>query len=171
MHYSAADTLLIVPKPQREPHPVGMQAWGAFLAAHAELVREMDRTLQDRVGLSLQSYDALAQVSAGGGRVTMRELEGRVLLSQSGLSRLAARLEGAGLVTRTPAPSDRRSVEVALTARGRTRLRRARQVQAEQVRRRFADQMNDEEAAVVLRVLRRLASPADDCAVDLRTGA
>jgi DNA-binding MarR family transcriptional regulator len=137
-----------------------MQAWGAFLAAHAGLVRAMDQTLRERAGMSLQWYDALAQIAGGGGRVTMRELERRVLLSQSGLSRLVDRLQQAGLVTRTAAPSDRRSVEVSLTPRGRTRLRRAREVQSEQVRTRFADRMSQVEAETVLRVLCRIGHEA-----------
>jgi DNA-binding MarR family transcriptional regulator len=133
-----------------------MRAWGAFLRAHADLVGQMDTTLRAEVGLPLQWYDVLAQMAAAGEPTTMRQLEQRVLLSQSGLSRLVARLVDAGLVSRSASDRDKRAVDLKLTRLGRTRLRAARAVQARQVRDLFADRMNEHEAAVVLGVLRRL---------------
>ncbi|CAM5598684.1 hypothetical protein SVIOM74S_00494 [Streptomyces violarus] len=49
----------------------------------------------------------------------MQNLAGRVHLSQSALSRLIARLEKDGLVTRSVCVEDRRGVWVALTSKGR----------------------------------------------------
>lgn len=134
-----------------------MRAWGAFLRAHADLVGVMDARLRAETGLPLQWYDVLTQIAASPGPTTMHELGDRVLLSQSGLSRLVARMVDAGLVSRTPSERDRRVVELSITPVGRSRLRTARAVQAQQVRELFADRMDDSEAAVVLAVLRRLA--------------
>jgi DNA-binding MarR family transcriptional regulator len=133
-----------------------MRAWGAFLRAHADLVRQMDATLRAQVRIPLQWYDVLAQIAAAGGPTTMRELERRVLLSQSGLSRLVARLVDADLVSRTASDRDRRSYDLTLTRLGRARLRAARAVQSEQVRELFASRMDDREADVLLDILRRL---------------
>jgi DNA-binding MarR family transcriptional regulator len=133
-----------------------MRAWGAFLRAHADLVDQMDATLRAHAGIPLQWYDVLAHIAAAGGPITMRQLEQRVLLSQSGLSRLVARLVGAGLLSRAAAPRDKRAVNLTLTRLGKTRLRAARAVQSQQVRELFADRMDDREAAVMLDVLGRL---------------
>lgn len=137
--------------------PHAMRAWGAFLRAHADLTGRMDTTLRTRTGIPLQWYDVLAQIAAAGGPTTMRQLEQRVLLSQSGLSRLVARLVDAGLVSRAASDRDKRAVHLTLTRLGRTRLRSARTVQAQQVRELFAERMDDHEATVMLNVLRRLA--------------
>jgi DNA-binding MarR family transcriptional regulator len=133
-----------------------MRAWGAFLRAHADLVTQMDTTLRARTGIPLQWYDVLAQIAASGGPTTLRQLEQRVLLSQSGLSRLVAQLVDAGLVSRRQSNHDKRAVDLTLTRQGKTRLRAARVVQSRQVRELFADQMDDREAAVMLDVLHRL---------------
>lgn len=133
-----------------------MRTWGAFLRAHADLVGQMDATLRAEAGIPLQWYDALAHLAAAGEGTTLRQLEKRVLLSQSGLSRLVTRLVDAGLVSRAPSAHDGRAVELTLTPGGSDRLRAARAVQAKQVGELFADQMDDTEAAVVLDVLQRL---------------
>ena len=133
-----------------------MRAWGAFLRAHADLVGRMDTTLRAEAGVPLQWYDVLVQIAAAGEPITLRQLEQRVLLSQSGLSRLVARLADTGLVSRSPSDRDKRAVNLKLTRLGRTRLRAARAVQSRQVRELFANQMDDREAAVLLDVLRRL---------------
>ena len=138
-----------------EAIPDAMHAWGAFLRAHADLVGQMDATLRAQVGIPLQWYDVLTHIAACGS-TTMRQLEHRVLLSQSGLSRLVANLVDAGLVSRTPSDRDKRAVDLTLTRRGKTRLRAARAVQRQQVRELFANRMDDSEAAVLLAVLRRL---------------
>jgi len=138
-----------------EAIPDAMRAWGAFLRAHADLVGQMDTTLRAQTGIPLQWYDVLAHVSSAGGPTTMRQLEQRVLLSQSALSRLVARLVDAGLVSRAASDRDKRAVDLTLTQLGRTRLRAARAVQSRQVRELWADRMDDREAAVMLDVLRR----------------
>jgi len=139
-----------------EAIPDAMRAWGALLRAHADLVGQMDTTLRAKVGIPLQWYDVLAHIAAAGGPITMRQLEQRVLLSQSGLSRLVARLVDAGLVSRRPSDCDKRAVDLTLTRLGKTRLGAARRVQSQQVCELFASQMDDREVAVLLGVLRRL---------------
>jgi DNA-binding MarR family transcriptional regulator len=139
-----------------EDVPDAMRAWGAFLRAHADLVGQMDATLRQEAGIPLQWYDALAHIAGGDGPVTLRQLEQRVLLSQSGLSRLVTRLVDAGLVSRASSEQDRRAVDLTLTRSGKARLRAARAVQARQVRELFADHMDEREAGVLLDVLGRL---------------
>lgn len=103
----------------------------------------MDTALRAQVAIPLQWYDVLVHIEAAGGPTTMRQLEQRVLLSQSGLSRLVAHPVDAGLVSRAPSDGDKRAVDLTLTRLGQTRLRTARVVQRTQVRELFADQMDD----------------------------
>ncbi len=58
------------------------------------------------------------------GSLRQVELAERVLLSNSGLSRLIDRIERDGLVRRTSCPGDRRSFHVELTGDGREMLER-----------------------------------------------
>ena len=101
-------------------------AWRGFLRAHATVVRSLEGDLQAEHELPLASYDVLVQLSeAPDRRLRMTELADRVLLSRSGLTRLADRLEREGLLTREPCPSDARGTLAVLTDAGLERLRKA----------------------------------------------
>jgi DNA-binding MarR family transcriptional regulator len=103
-----------------------LHAWRGFLRAHATVVRALEADLQAEHDLPLASYDVLVQLSeAPDRRLRMTELADRVLLSRSGLTRLADRLEREGLLTREPCPSDARGTLAVLTDAGLDRLRRA----------------------------------------------
>jgi DNA-binding MarR family transcriptional regulator len=115
----------------------GLAAWGALLQVHALLIRDMDATMQRESGLALRSYDVLRQLHQGGGALPQRELEQRVLLSQSGLSRLLTRLEQGSLVTRQRPADNRRSAHVALTPAGADTYAVAQERQQQEILRRF----------------------------------
>ena len=103
-----------------------MSAWRAFLRAHSTIVRALEAELLAEHDLPLASYDVLVQLSESPGRrLRMTELADRVLLSRSGLTRLADRLEREGLLTREPCPSDARGTLAVLTEAGLDRLRQA----------------------------------------------
>ncbi|HEY7590374.1 MAG TPA: MarR family transcriptional regulator [Candidatus Limnocylindrales bacterium] len=96
-----------------------LDAWRAFLQAHARLFRRLDEELRADHGLSLPEYDALLQIAqAPGRRLRMSQLADRVLLSKSGVTRLVDRLVADGLVERWQCPTDARGAEAALTRRG-----------------------------------------------------
>ncbi|NUK00397.1 MarR family transcriptional regulator [Streptomyces lunaelactis] len=99
--------------------------WRDVLALHARTICELDRELhQHGLGASdFEVLDVLAEDTSEGGDCSFRvqELASRVHLSQSALSRLIARLEKDGLVTRGMCPEDRRGVRVELTDAGRAR--------------------------------------------------
>lgn len=68
-------------------------------------------------GLSIPEWRILAHLAAGG-TVGMREIQARVDMDKSRVSRAAARLEAAGLIAKTGNAADRRSVDLRLTAAG-----------------------------------------------------
>ncbi|MFF3290501.1 MarR family winged helix-turn-helix transcriptional regulator [Streptomyces sp. NPDC003023] len=104
------------------------EEWRDVLTLHARTMCELDRELHE-FGLGASDFevlDVLAEMRAqdaepGDCSYRIQELAGRVHLSQSALSRLIARLEKEGLVTRGMCAEDRRGVRVALTEEGRAR--------------------------------------------------
>ncbi|MBC7373861.1 MAG: MarR family transcriptional regulator [Frankiales bacterium] len=103
-----------------------LTAWRTFLRAHATVTRRLEAELVLEHDLPLASYDVLVQLSeAPDRRLRMTELADRVLLSRSGLTRLADRLERDGLLVRRACPSDARGTLAVLTDAGLERLRAA----------------------------------------------
>jgi DNA-binding MarR family transcriptional regulator len=102
-----------------------LAAWRAFLRAHSTMLRRIGRDLADAQLPPLSWYDVLAALrDAPEGRLRQVELAERVLLSNSGLSRLIDRIEAKGMVKRVQCPEDRRSLYVELTAEGEEMLER-----------------------------------------------
>lgn len=117
-----------------------LEVWEAFSETHARIVEQLQRELLRERGLPLAWYELLMRLAAGpGGRLRMQELADRMQLSKSGLTRLADRLEIAGLVRREVCPSDRRGTYAAITDQGLATLREAAPVHLAGVRRHFLD--------------------------------
>jgi DNA-binding MarR family transcriptional regulator len=102
-----------------------LAAWRAFLRAHSTMLRRISSDLDEAELPPLTWYDVLAALRDAP-KTTLRQVElaERVLISNSGLSRLVDRIEDAGLVERTACPSDRRSFHVQLTEAGAEMLER-----------------------------------------------
>jgi DNA-binding MarR family transcriptional regulator len=142
------------------PDPRQLDAWRAFLRAHAVLTDTLDRELQAEQGVPLAWYDVLLNLAeADDGRLRMRDLADRVMLSRSGLTRLVDRMASAGLVSRRPDPDDRRGTLACLTDAGRQTLRRAAPVHLRGVQEHFARHIGDDEARVLRETLERVSAP------------
>jgi len=117
----------------------------------------LERELTERRGMSLTWYDALLQLSeAPGERLRMSELADSIVISRSGFSRAARRMEEAGLIAREPSPEDGRGAYVVLTPHGRHTFRRAAAVHLRGVAEHFLRHLSEEEAAVMEAALRRV---------------
>jgi DNA-binding MarR family transcriptional regulator len=101
-----------------------LAAWRAFLRAHSTMLRRIAADLDEADLPPLSWYDVLAALNDADGRLRQVELAERVLLSNSGLSRLIDRIEKAELVRRTACEADRRSFYIQLTDEGRAMLGR-----------------------------------------------
>jgi DNA-binding MarR family transcriptional regulator len=133
-------------------------AWRAFLEAHARTTEVLSRELRAEDGLPLAWYDVLVHLSeAPERRLRMQELADAILLSKSGLTRLIDRMEREGLVSRTACSDDRRGTYAELTERGFARLEQAYPVHVAGVASHFAHLLDDDEAATLERLLRRIA--------------
>lgn len=131
-------------------------AWEGFLHSQARLMQRLGHELEEAGKVPLSTYDVLVQLAESGGRLRLRDLVDRVVLSQPGLSRKVARLEDEGLVERLADPTDGRGVLVKLTRHGRAALRSAAVVHIAGVERAFTDRITDDEAQVLARVFARL---------------
>ena len=135
-------------------------AWGGFLRTHARVTQRLDADLRERHDLPLTWYDALWQLwNSAGGQLRMTELAERVLLTQSGLTRLVSRLEAEGLVERLPDPEDGRATLAGLTASGRRRLADAHRTHLEGIRRHFLAPLDGEHLEALADAWRRVSSP------------
>ena len=101
-------------------------AWRELLERHARTTSSLERRLQHDHGLGVSEYEVLERLAAAGKDTRMQELADAVHLSQSALSRVVARLEADGLVSRGMCPEDRRGIMACLTASGRERYEAAR---------------------------------------------
>ena len=119
-----------------------LAAWKGLLIAHSRLVHELDAELEREHGLPLSSYEVLMNLAdADGNRLRMGELADRLLLSRSGITRLADRLEKQGLIARERCHDDGRGYFALLTDRGRDLVQTARPGHLAEVRRRFLDRL------------------------------
>src|SRR5437763_17021143 len=89
---------------------VHLAAWRAFINAHASVIDRIEEELAEAHQLPLTSYDVLvALAEAPAQRLRMNDLARKVVvLSRSGVTRLADRLEAEGLLRRERTAEDRR---------------------------------------------------------------
>ena len=138
-----------------------LTAWRTFLRAHATVLRRLEHELVAEHDLPLASYDVLVQLSeAPDRRLRMTELADAVLLSRSGLTRLADRLEKDGLLRREPCPSDARGTLAVLTDAGLERLRAAWPTHLRGVEQHVTGRLTDDEIASLTSILGKLVEDA-----------
>ena len=139
-----------------------MEAWLAFLKAHAGLVALLDRELMEEHGLSVGEYEVLAFLSrAPEARMRMSDLAAHVLISPAGLTRRVDRLERKGLVSRSRDIGDSRVVHAVLTDPGAAKLKAVTTTHVRGIRRHFADVLTREELRKVGRALWKVAGSCD----------
>jgi DNA-binding MarR family transcriptional regulator len=121
-----------------------VRTWRAFLERYHTATCALERVLKQEHQLGMSEFEVLdrlaewekAESCQGAGR-RAQDLATSLHLSQSALSRVIARLEDDGLVTRGMCPNDRRGIYVHLTDDGRSKHAQAlptqRQVLAAQL--------------------------------------
>jgi DNA-binding MarR family transcriptional regulator len=138
-------------------------AWRGLLRTHAALTKALDAELEAAHGLSLSTYEVLDRLDAADAhRMRMCDLASTALLSRSGLSRLADRLERDGLIARASCHDDARGSYAVLTEAGATKLSAARATHREAVRAHFLSHLGAGELDALASAWGRLggASPS-----------
>ncbi|GAA2850733.1 MarR family winged helix-turn-helix transcriptional regulator [Paenarthrobacter ilicis] len=95
------------------------ETWESLFRSQVAVMRKLQSGPAFKA-LPVKEYDVLFTLSrCPSGQLRLNEINDKVLLSQSSLSRLVDRLEKRGLVERTIAPDDGRGVLLSLTGAGR----------------------------------------------------
>jgi DNA-binding MarR family transcriptional regulator len=145
-----------------------MEAWLALLTISDRLPAAIDAQLRRDHSLSRFEYYVLAMLGeTGGGCHRMTELSFLTNGSLSRLSHAVSKMQGRGLVDRSPDPQDGRTTLVTLTRQGRALLERAAPSHVAEVRRLVLDVVPPERVTelsamlrpVVMRILGDDAAP------------
>lgn len=139
-----------------------------LLRGHAATTRALSAELQADFGLTINDYEALLRLArAEDGRMRRIDLANELLLTASGVTRLLDGLERAGYVRKASCASDARVTYAELTAAGRRRFEEASRAHVAAIRRLFGERYDEEELAILARLLGRLPGaadmPGDDC--------
>jgi DNA-binding MarR family transcriptional regulator len=153
-------------KPMPHEDRPDVAAWRAMLYANDRLLKRLAEEMLRDQGLDLSWYEVLMHLGEARRAITQRELVELTLMGQSGLSRVLAKIEAAGLIRRVAVETDRRNLSVELTDRGRERLRRASPLHLQGIKRWFADPMTARQVDSIRvgleRVLHNLADDGHD---------
>lgn len=135
-----------------------MLAWVSLVHAGTYLPSLLSAQLQERLEISLAEQDLLSLLEKAGGQIKMVELARIVFLSKAGVTKMVDRLEQAGLVERVASESDRRVTSAKLTAKGKRRLSRSRELLVAWVRANFRDHLSEAEVLGLGGALKSLLS-------------
>lgn len=99
-----------------------LKMWIRLLGVTRAAEGELREFLRVRHDTTLPRFDVMAALFRRREGVTMSELSRMLLVSNGNATTVVDRLEKDGLVRRSPSPSDRRTVHVALTPEGLTQF-------------------------------------------------
>ncbi|WP_458779853.1 MarR family winged helix-turn-helix transcriptional regulator [Arthrobacter sp. D3-16] len=133
------------------------QSWESLLRAQVAVARRLS---SDAIWteLSTREYDVLYTLSKSPEGLRLLDLSERIMLTQTGITRLVARLEERGLITRTPDPADARAVRLTLTPEGRDVQRRIGTAHARSVTCVMAEALEPEELQQLQALCDKLAA-------------
>ena len=98
--------------------------------AASRISKALERRYAAKTGISMPEWRVLAHLSQGD-EVSVREIEARVDMEKSKVSRAASRLDKAGLVKKVTNPDDRRLVSLSLTDEGKAMMAQLAPIAAE----------------------------------------
>lgn len=137
---------------------IGVEAWEAFLRAHAAVVEVVAADVEAETGLPLSWYDVLLELRrAGRSGLRMSALGERVVLSRSRVSRIVDSMSQAGLVEKVADPEDGRATLARMTREGAGALRRTAPIYLESIDRHFNSRYDSSEVQEIRDLLSRLS--------------
>jgi DNA-binding MarR family transcriptional regulator len=135
-----------------------LRAWQSLLHAHHDIVGKLDGELRERHGITFSEYDVLLRLARAPERaLSMGDLAERTMLSPSGTTRLADRLEASELLVRRPGPGDRRVALATLTPTGLRLLRAAARTHLRGIREHFTGRLSRRQLDQVASALEAIA--------------
>ncbi|MDA2893447.1 MarR family transcriptional regulator [Mycolicibacterium sp. BiH015] len=123
------------------------------------MVDELTRQLMSKHQLAIEWFDTLAHLAAApDGRLSQRALRERFILSQSGVSRMLARMEHVGLIDRKSCDDDRRAVLITITEYGRFKLVGAIESHINTIGASFTDEFTNTDRKALTLILHKLCA-------------
>jgi len=96
-----------------------LRLWLRLLTCTNLIEQRVRANLREQFKTTLPRFDFLAALDRAPEGLTMGEISRRLLVSPGNVTDVAERLENDGLITRRPAPTDRRTQIVRATPKGR----------------------------------------------------
>jgi DNA-binding MarR family transcriptional regulator len=144
-----------------------LRAWLKLAGVMLKLAPSLDSQLQRDSDLTHFDYLCLAMLSEEEDRtLRMSGLAARVNASLSRLSHVVSKLEGRGLVRRSPCPDSRRVTLVSLTDEGWQHLVKAAPGHVETVRTLVFDGLSAEDVAALDRIAGHIVERIEQSALD-----
>lgn len=126
--------------------------WSLWVQAHRVLMADVDKALQEEVGISKADFSILRTLRlTPEGRLRVSELAASLQWEKSRVAHQLTRMEQRGLLARVEGGASGRRTAVMLTERGRALTSTALLVHGRAVRRVFLDRTSDGEAATLRR--------------------
>jgi DNA-binding MarR family transcriptional regulator len=132
-------------------------AWVNLQQAQRVVEALVEERLQGAVGLSWPEFELLWRLQAATDEpLQMSDIAEQLIGSPSGITRMADRLEGDGLIVRETPPNNRRVVHARLTARGLAVVDRSRRAFVEALEEAFSAHLKEPDVAALRRLMRLL---------------
>jgi DNA-binding MarR family transcriptional regulator len=140
------------------PDPERLEAWRAFLTAHAAISKMLSHALEEDFDLQLPWFEILdALVASDEGSLRFSELAERVMANPSSLSRQIDKLEERKLVAREKSVlDDGRAIVLVLTPKGHEVWKEASTVYYRIVRRVFTNTLTETDVVALHRVFSKV---------------
>lgn len=125
-----------------------VRVWLRLLSCATTIEKRLRRRFIAKFDTTLPRFDVMATLERHPDGVTMGELSRTLLVSNGNVTALARQLEADGLAVSRPAPDDRRSSIVALTAEGRRHFAELAAAHHAWIKGMFAGISRDDQAAL-----------------------
>lgn len=132
--------------------PRERRAWLTLVATHMQLMPTLEADLHLQGAVSFFEYQVLAMLSESDEPLPMSELAARTNSSLSRLSHVARKLEGRGLMARTPSSEDARVTMASITDEGMDEIVRLAPHHVDSVRSRLLDTLDEQDLADIARI-------------------
>jgi DNA-binding MarR family transcriptional regulator len=115
-----------LPEPEVPSSEELVESWTTLVLAYTHLSRVLTAKVEQATGMPGRTFDVLVRLlRAGDQPVSLTKLTRTISFSSGGFTKLADRLEQAGLIQRQPSPTDRRVTNAVLTPAGRAQAEKA----------------------------------------------
>ena len=140
-------------------HEDELRLWLRLFTCKEVIEGEVRRRLRENFDVTLPRFDLMSQLYRAPKAMTLGELSQRMMVSNGNVTGLVDRLVEQGLITRRPAPNDRRAQLVSLTAEGRRFFRAMARANGDWIGEMFAD-LSGDDIATLLRLLAKTKASA-----------